>query len=117
MLFLVEGRTSIKDALKPNYLPNFFLYAAATIDVPTNVADQYSHRLPITWDIKAGAKERAGFMEAPEIKPKKSMSRTTIPPTAIPPKPLKPFLRTTTNMTAISRAEASTSVPNTKGKG
>jgi hypothetical protein len=71
---------------------NFFLKVAAMIEIPINVADQYSHRLPNTPDIKAGANERAGFMDAPEINAKKKMSSPTIPPIAIPPKPLRPFV-------------------------
>jgi hypothetical protein len=39
-------------------------------------------------DSKAGANERAGFIEAPEIKEKKRISRPTIPPIAMPLKPL-----------------------------
>ena len=35
---------------------------------------------------KAGAKERAGFIEAPEINDKKNMSKPTMPPMAIPPR-------------------------------
>jgi hypothetical protein len=47
------------------------------MDVPTKVAD---HRLPNIRDSKAGANERAGFIEAPEIKAKKKISNPTIPP-------------------------------------
>ena len=39
----------------------------ATIDVPTKVADQYNHRFPNTPESNAGANERAGFIDAPEI--------------------------------------------------
>ena len=34
---------------------------------PTKVADKYNHKSPSTLEISAGAKERAGFIEAPEI--------------------------------------------------
>ena len=37
--------------------------------VPTNVAVQYNHRLVHTSDNNAGANERAGFIDAPDIKP------------------------------------------------
>jgi hypothetical protein len=44
----------------------------ATIDVPTKVADQYSHRFPNTPESNAGVNERAGFIDAPEINPSDS---------------------------------------------
>ena len=84
MLILVWDNIFFNGMLKHNYLPNFFLKVAATIDVPTKVADQYSHRFPITWDIKAGAKERAGFMDAPQIGPANIASNNTTEPIAIP---------------------------------
>ena len=83
----------------------------ATIDVPTKVADQYSHKLPNTPESNAGANERAGFIDAPEINAKKKISRPTIPPIAIPPKPLNPLVYTTINITAIRSADANTSIP------
>jgi hypothetical protein len=64
----------------------------------------------------AGANERAGFIDAPDMNAKKNMSKPTIPPIAIAPKPFSPFLCTTTKITAISRAEANTSTPNIKGR-
>lgn len=82
-----------------------------------NVAVQYNHRLDHVPDIKAGAKERAGFIDAPDIKDKKNISSPTIPPIAIPPKPLRPFVCTTINITIISNAVASISIPNIKGSG
>jgi hypothetical protein len=66
------------------------------------------------------AKERAGFMEAPDdINAKKNMSKPTIPPPiANPPKPFKPFVWwTTIKMTAIIKAEAKTSTANINGIG
>ena len=63
------------------------------MDVPTKVAVQYSHRLStIPPDNKAGANERAGFIDAPDINAKKNMSKPTIPPITIPLKPLNPFI-------------------------
>jgi hypothetical protein len=62
------------------------------VDVPTKVTDKYSYRLPKTPDSKAGANERAGFMDAPEIKAKKKIPRPTIPPITIPPKPFNPLV-------------------------
>ena len=56
---------------------------------------------------------RAGFIEAPETKDKKNISKPTIPPIAIPLKPFSPFVYTTARITAINKAEAKTSVPNT----
>ena len=43
------------------------------IDVPMNVAVQYSHKLFTAPESNAGAKDLAGFIEAPEINPKKKM--------------------------------------------
>jgi hypothetical protein len=87
----------------------------ATIDVPTKVADQLSHRFPITPESNTGAKEHAGFIDAPEINAKKKMSRPTIPPIAIPPKPFNPLVYTTRKITAIRSADANTSIPKTIG--
>lgn len=56
-------------------------------DVPINVAVQYNHRLSNTPDNKAGSRERAGFIDAPEIKPKNKISKPTMPPITIPLKP------------------------------
>ena len=53
-----------------------------------NVADQYSHKLFKTPETSAGVKERAGFIEAPDINAKKNISNPTIPPIAIPLNPL-----------------------------
>jgi len=47
-------------------------------------AVKYIHRLSIRPDINAGARERAGFMDAPETGPPKRASRATIAPTATP---------------------------------
>jgi hypothetical protein len=88
-----------------------------TIDVPIKVADQYSHKLFNTPESKAGANERAGFIDAPEINAKKKISNPTIPPIAIPPNPLKPLVYTTKKITAIRRADANTSIPKTIGTG
>ena len=64
----------------------------AIIDVLTNVADQYSHKLFKNPETRAGAKERAGFIEAPDMNAKKNISNPTVPPIAIPPKPLSPLV-------------------------
>ena len=70
------------------------------------MAVQYNQRFPNTPDNKAGASERAGFIEAPDINAKKKISNPTIPPIANPPNPFKPFVYTTIKITAISKAEA-----------
>ncbi|MGA7005809.1 MAG: hypothetical protein WBY28_01935 [Nitrososphaeraceae archaeon] len=88
------------------------LSTKATIEVPTKVADQYSHKSPTEPEGRAGAKDLAGFMDAPEINEKKKMSNPTIPPIAIPLKPFNPFVSTTNKITTISSAEAATSIPN-----
>ena len=41
------------------------------MEVPINVALQYNHRLSRTPETKAGASERAGFIDAPDINAKK----------------------------------------------
>ena len=64
----------------------------AIIEVPTKVAVQYSHKFVITPDNTAGARERAGFIEAPDMNAKKNMSRPTIPPITIPLNPLSPLV-------------------------
>ena|ERR671919_33511 len=89
-------------------LANLFLTSKATIDVPTNVALQYNHRLPRTPETRAGANERAGFIEAPDINARKNMSSPTIPPITRPLYPLSPIVYTTTTTTAINNADANT---------
>jgi hypothetical protein len=96
---------------------NFPLRTKAIIDVPTNVAEKYSHKLANVPESRAGANERAGFIDAPEIKAKKKISKPTIPPMAIPLKPFKPLVWTTRKITAIRRAEANTSIPKMSGMG
>ena len=49
---------------------NFVLKRKATIELPINVADQYSHKSPTEPDNNAGAREQAGFIEAPETSAK-----------------------------------------------
>jgi hypothetical protein len=89
----------------------------AIVDVPIKVAVQYNHKFVITPETTAGARERAGFIEAPDINAKKNISRPTIPPITIPLKPLKPLVYTTTRITAIKSPDASISIPNMRGKG
>ena len=71
---------------------NSLLNVTAITDVPINVADQYSHKLFRTLDTSAGAKERAGFIEASDMNAKRNISNPTMPPIAIPPKPLSPLV-------------------------
>jgi hypothetical protein len=59
---------------------------------PIKVAVQYSHKSLIYPDNNAGAKDLAGFIDAPEIKERKKMSNPIIPPIAIPLNPFKPFV-------------------------
>ncbi len=70
----------------------------AIVDVPIKVAVQYNHKFVITPETTAGARERAGFIEAPDINAKKNISRPTIPPITIPLKLLKPLVYTTTKL-------------------
>lgn len=60
--------------------------------MPIKVADQYNHKSPTEPDNSAGARERAGFIEAPEMNAKKKMSKPTMPPIAIPLNPRNPFV-------------------------
>ena len=54
------------------------------MDVSIKVAVQYSHRFStIPHDNKAGANERAGFIDAPDTRAKKKMSKPIIAPTTI----------------------------------
>lgn len=57
-----------------------------------NVAVQYNHKFVITPENTAGARERAEFIEAPDINAKKNMSSPTIPPITIPLNPLRPLV-------------------------
>ena len=82
---------------------NFFLTIKETIESPINVALQYNHRLLRTPEVRAGANEHAGFIDAPDINTKKKISSQTIPPTTSPPYPLNPLVWTTTTITAINR--------------
>ena len=103
--------------MNPDHLANFFLTRKAAIDVPIKVALQYNHRLPITPEVMAGANDRAGFIDAPDINARKNMSRPTIPPMTSPPYPLNPLVYTTVTITAINKADANTSIPNIVGSG
>jgi hypothetical protein len=71
---------------------NFFLNNKATAEVPIKVAVQYSHKFVITPETTAGDRERAGFIEAPDINAKKNISRPTIPPITIPLNPFRPCI-------------------------
>jgi hypothetical protein len=96
---------------------NFFLKSKATVDVPIKVAVQYSHKFVITPDNTAGARERAGFIEAPDMNAKKNISKPSIPPITIPLKPFRPLVYTTTRITAINSPDANISILNMRGKG
>ena|SRR5215204_107753 len=98
-------------------MKNLFRNITAIIEVPIKVALQYSHKLTNTPENNAGANERAGFIEAPDMNAKKNISRPTIPPITIPLKPFKPLVYTTTRITVINSADASVSIPNIRGRG
>ena len=82
-------------------MKNLFRNITATIEVPIKVALQYSHKLTNTPESTAGARERAGFIETPDMNAKRNISRPTIPPITIPLRPFKPLVYTTTKITAI----------------
>ena len=69
-----------------------FLNIRAAIDMPINLADQYSHNLFKTPETCAGAKEQAGFIEAPDINAKKNISSPAVPLIAIPLNPFSPLV-------------------------
>jgi len=96
---------------------NHFLKVNATIYAPTKVAVQYNQRSDHTPDDIAGASDRAGFIDAPDINAKKRISGPTIPPMTKGPKTLSPLVYTTNNITPISKAEAKTSIPNINDNG
>jgi hypothetical protein len=52
----------------------FFLERSTINGVPTKVAAPYSHKFPTEPESRAGAKDLAGFFEAPEISDKNRMS-------------------------------------------
>ena len=52
---------------------------------------QYNHRLPRTPKVRAGAKERAGFIEAPDVNARMKISNLMIPPMASPLYSRNPF--------------------------
>lgn len=68
-------------------------------------------------DNNAGARDLAGFIEAPEMSARKNISKPTIPPIAMPLNPRNPFVWTTANITAIKSADAKTSMPKITGIG
>ena len=43
-------------------------------------------------ETRAGAKERAGFIDAPDMNAKKKISSPTIPPIATPPNRFRPLV-------------------------
>jgi hypothetical protein len=98
-------------------MKNLFRNITATIEVPIKVALQYSHKLTNTPENNAGARERAGFIEAPDMNDKKNISRPTIPPITIPLRPFRPLVYTTTKITDINSPDASISTPNMRGRG
>src|SRR6476620_3240973 len=79
MVYIERRDVAHYDFFDINILPNI----KATIDVPKNVADQEGHRLFNTPETRAGAKERAGFIEAPDMNAKKKISNPTMPPIAV----------------------------------
>lgn len=75
----------------------------ATIEVPINVAVQYNHKSPTNLESNAGASDLAGFIDAPDMNPKKKISNPIIPPIAMPLNPFDPIVYTTIKITIISK--------------
>ncbi len=75
------------------FIQTFFLYINAITEVPAgNLCSPVLHQSVHTPDNNAGASERAGFIDAPDIKAKNKISNPTIPPITIGPNPFKPFV-------------------------
>jgi hypothetical protein len=83
----------------------------AIIDAPTNGAIQYNHnhKSPIDPERKTGARDLAGFIDAPHIDAKKKISKPTILPIAMPLNPLNAFVYTGSKITTTKKHEARTS--------
>lgn len=71
----------------------------AEIEVPINVTVPYNDKSPTNLESNAGASDLAGFIDAPDMNPKKKISEPIIPPIAIPLNPFKPFVYTTSKIT------------------
>src|SRR5262249_39364996 len=59
-------------------------HARTPAHAPRTGAVRYTHKLSSRSDTRAGARERAGFIDAPEIGPANSASRAITDPTATP---------------------------------
>lgn len=79
--------------------------------LPINGAVRYNHKSLAIPDIIAGGKERIGFIEAPEIGPRKKTSNAIIPPIAIPVNFFSFFACTTIRITPIRKIVAIISTP------
>ena len=88
----------------------------AAIEVPINAVVQYNHKSPTDPESNAGARGLAGFIDSPDMNPKKKISKPIIPPITIPLNPFNPFVYTR-KITIISREEGKTSIPNITGSG
>ena len=75
----------------------------AAIEVPINVAVQYNLKSPTNLESNAGANDLAGFIDAPDMNPKKKISNPIIPLIAMPLNPFNPFVYTTSKITIISK--------------
>jgi len=82
-----------------------YLKEIAAIEVPINAVVQYNHKSPTDPESNAGARGLAGFIDAPDINPKKKISKPIIPPIAIPLNPYNPFVYITSKITIFSKEE------------
>src|SRR5262249_47533982 len=79
-------------------------HARTPAHAPRTGAVRYTHKLSSRSDTRAGARERAGFIDAPEIGPANSASKAITDPTATPARTPFSFEPVETlRMTNISR--------------
>lgn len=84
---------------------------------PTKVALQYNQRSLTIPENIAGAIDRAGFIDVPEMNDRKKISIPITEPIAIQPNPLSPFVDTASKIIPIKKAVAATSIPKIRGIG
>ena len=87
------------------------------IEEPMKGAVQYNHKLSKIPVVNAGAKERIGFIDAPEMGPRKNTSNATIPPTTALTITTCTFLtESISKIPPIKNTVARISIPNIIGK-
>src|SRR3989344_6512620 len=94
------------------YLFFILLNVNATVILPMKGAVQYSHKSPIIPVNNDGASERIGFIDAPEIEPKKNTSSATVPAIIVLIKIVcSPLMLTAINILPIKKMVVRISIP------